>query len=62
MMLQDAHKAFEAMSAAVSAIKDERWSDALSALQKVGELNASLVKRIGEKQSELRAKKPDRST
>ncbi len=51
-MLQDAHKALEAMSAASAAIKDERWSDAQHCLQQVQQLLTLLMRSVGDKTQE----------
>jgi hypothetical protein len=60
-MLQDAHKCFEAMSMAVTAVKDEQWADAERRLLDVQRLTSSLLQQLGDKQREaMMAPKPDR--
>lgn len=51
-MLQNAHKAFEAMSAATAAIKDERWLDAQKCLQDVQQILTPLMRSLGDKVQE----------
>jgi hypothetical protein len=51
-MLQDAHKALEAMSAASTAIKEERWHDAQQTLQQLQALLTSLMRGVGDKAQE----------
>jgi flagellin-specific chaperone FliS len=51
-MLQDAHKALEAMSAASAAIKEERWHDAQQALQQVQQILTPLMRGVGDKAQE----------
>jgi hypothetical protein len=48
-MLQDAHKALEAMSKAASALKGEEWGEAERALMEVQETTGRLLREVGEK-------------
>jgi hypothetical protein len=50
-MMQDAHKALEAMSRAASAVKDERWSEAARSLHEVQQLTTTLMRQVGDKQA-----------
>jgi hypothetical protein len=60
-MLEDAHKALEAMSAAANAIKDEEWGEAERALITVQEFVARLLREVGDKaQEKLLAPRPGR--
>jgi hypothetical protein len=60
-MLQDAHKALEAMSSGCAAIKDESWGEAERALHQVQETVGRLLRELGDKvQGELRAPVPDK--
>jgi len=59
-MLRDAHFRMEAMSAAVAALKDERWGDAQRSLQEVQQLIAVLMREVGDKlREEAIIPKPD---
>jgi hypothetical protein len=51
-MLREAHKGQEVMSAAASAIKDERWGDAQRLLQQLQQLAAGLMQAVGDKVQE----------
>jgi hypothetical protein len=51
-MLEDAHKALEAMSVAANAIKDEEWGVAERGLITVQEFVARLLREIGDKAQE----------
>ena len=60
-MLQDAHKALEAMSAGCSAIKGEQWGEAERFLHQVQETVGRLLREVGDKvQDQLRAPQPDK--
>jgi hypothetical protein len=60
-MLRDAHKGLELMSAAASAIKEERWADAERSLQALQQLTATMQRAVGDKQREqMLAPKPER--
>jgi hypothetical protein len=60
-MLQDAHKGLEAMSRVASAVKDERWGDAVRCLAELQEITSLLKRQVGDKQRELQmTPKPDR--
>jgi putative Ca2+/H+ antiporter (TMEM165/GDT1 family) len=60
-MLEDAHKALEAMSVATNAIKDEEWGEAERALITVQEFVARLLREVGDKtQEELFSPKPEK--
>ena len=53
-MLEEAHKALEAMNAASTAIKDESWGDANAAcLHQVQETVGRLLREVGEKSREV---------
>ena len=43
-MLRDAHKGQEVMSAAASAVKDERWGDAQRALLELQQITTTLLR------------------
>lgn len=59
-MLQDAHKALEAMSTGCAAIKDEEWGEAERALHQVQETVGRLLRELGDKvQEQLRVPIPD---
>jgi hypothetical protein len=60
MMLQDAHKGQEVMSAVASAVKDERWGDAQRALTELQAITDRLLRGVGDKSREaLMAPTPD---
>ena len=48
-MLQEAHKAVEAMSRAAGAVKDEQWGEAVRALTEVQEITGRLLREVGDK-------------
>jgi hypothetical protein len=48
-MLQDAHRAMEAMSEAASAVKGEQWGEAERALMEVQEITGLLLREVGVK-------------
>jgi hypothetical protein len=48
-VLQEAHNALEAMSAACTAIKVEEWSEAERSLHQVQETVGRLLREVGEK-------------
>jgi hypothetical protein len=48
-MLQEAHKALEAMSKAPSTAKDEQWGEAERALMEVQEVTGRLLREVGDK-------------
>jgi hypothetical protein len=48
-MLQDAHRAVEAMSRAASAVKGEQWGEAERALMEVQEITGLLLREVGDK-------------
>ena len=48
-MLQDAHKAVEAMIKAASALKGEQWGEAERALMEVQEITGLLLREVGDK-------------
>jgi hypothetical protein len=48
-MLQEAHKAVEAMSRAASAVKGEQWGEAERALMEVQEITGLLLRDVGDK-------------
>ena len=48
-MLQEAHKALEAMSKAASALKGEEWGEAERALMEVQETTGRLLREVGDK-------------
>ncbi len=59
-MLQDAHKALEAMSAGCTAIKDEQWGEAERALHQVQETVGRLLREVGDKvQEKMQAPPPE---
>jgi hypothetical protein len=61
MMLEDAHKALEAMSVAANAMKNEEWGEAERALAAVQEFVAHLLREVGDKaQEKMPAPKPER--
>jgi flagellin-specific chaperone FliS len=47
-MLEEAHKALEAMSIAANAAKDEQWGEAERALMKVQEITGRLLREVGD--------------
>jgi hypothetical protein len=49
-MLKTSHLGLEAMSAACSALKDERWTDAQKRLTEVAQLVQQLQNDVGERQ------------
>jgi putative Ca2+/H+ antiporter (TMEM165/GDT1 family) len=59
-MLEEAHKALEAMSVAANAMKDEEWGEAERALITVQEFVARLLREVGDKtQEKLLFAKPE---
>jgi hypothetical protein len=48
-MLQEAHKALEAMSKVASSLKDEQWGEAERALMEVQEITGVLLREVGDK-------------
>lgn len=59
-MLQEAHKALEAMSAACTAMKGDQWGEAERSLHQVQETVGRLLREVGEKiHHELRVPPPD---
>lgn len=52
VMLQEAHKALEAMSAACTSMKDEEWGEAERALHNVQDTVARLLREVGDKMHE----------
>jgi len=59
-MLEDAHKALEAMNVAANAIKDEQWGEAERALTAVQEMVGRLLREVGDKAREqMLAPRPD---
>ena len=60
-MLEEAHKALEAMSAACNAIKTEMWGEAERSLAHVQDCVGRLLREVGDKTHEaLQAPPPDR--
>jgi hypothetical protein len=60
-MLEEAHKALEAMNAASTAIKDEAWREAERSLHQVQETVGRLLREVGEKSREaLMVPTPDK--
>jgi hypothetical protein len=53
MMLQEAHKGLEAMSAACSAVKGEEWGEAERSLHEVQEIVGRLLREVGDKAREV---------
>jgi hypothetical protein len=53
-VLEDAHKALEAMSAACTAIKVEDWGEAERTLCQVQETVGRLLREVGEKSREVK--------
>jgi hypothetical protein len=59
-MLEEAHKALEAMGAASAAIKAEQWGEAERSLHQVQETVARLLREVADKSREvMMAPKPD---
>jgi hypothetical protein len=59
-VLEDAHKALEAMSGACTALKAEEWGEAERSLQLVQETVARLLKEVADKSRDaMMAPKPD---
>jgi hypothetical protein len=59
-MLEEAHKALEAMGAASTAIKVEEWGTAERSLHQVQDTVGRLLREVGEKSREIMmAPKPD---
>jgi hypothetical protein len=59
-MLEEAHKALEAMSVAANAMKDEEWGEAERALMTVQESVTHLLQEVGDKtQEKLLSAKPE---
>jgi putative Ca2+/H+ antiporter (TMEM165/GDT1 family) len=59
-MLEEAHKALEAMSVAANAMKDEEWGEAERALITVQEFVARLLREVGDKtQEKMLSPKPE---
>ena len=59
-MLEEAHKALEAMNAACTAMKVEEWGQAERSLHQVQETVARLMREVGDKSREtMMAPKPD---
>ena len=52
-MLEEAHKALEAMNAASTAIKDESWGEAERSLHQVQETGGRLLREVCEKSREV---------
>jgi hypothetical protein len=60
-MLEEAHKALEAMTAACTALKAEEWGEAERSLHQVQETVARLLRNVGEKSREvMMAPTPDK--
>ena len=61
-MLEDAHKGQEAMNAAASAVKDERWADAHRSLLELQSITERLLSGLADKQRDtLMTPTPDRT-
>ena len=59
-MLEEAHKALEAMSAACNAIKSESWGEAERSLAHVQDAVGRLLREVGDKTREtVKAPAPD---
>jgi putative Ca2+/H+ antiporter (TMEM165/GDT1 family) len=59
-MLEEAHKALEAMSVAAKAMKDEEWGEAERALSTVQLFVAHLLREVGDKsQEKILSPKPE---
>jgi len=54
-MLQEAHKALEAMHKAASSVKMEKWGEAERALVEVQETVGRLLREVGDKVHEKRS-------
>ena len=52
-MLEEAHKALDAMSGASAAMKAEEWGEAERSLHQVQETVARLLREVGEKSREV---------
>ena len=60
-MLEEAHKALEAMAAACTAMKTEQWGEAERSLYQVQETVGQLLREVGEKSREvLMAPRPEK--
>ena len=60
-MLEDAHKALDAMNTACSAMEAAQWGEAERSLHQVQETVGRLLREVGDKSREvLLAPKPDR--
>ena len=60
-MLQDAHKALEAMNAACTAMKAEEWGAVERALHQVQETVGRLLREVGDKANEkMQVPAPDK--
>jgi hypothetical protein len=61
MMLEEAHKGLEAMSAACNAVKGEEWGEAERNLHEVQEIVGRLLREVGDKAREaMMVPPPDR--
>jgi hypothetical protein len=59
-VLEEAHKALEAMTAACTAMKVEEWGEAERSLHQVQDTVGRLLREVGEKSREvMMAPKPD---
>jgi hypothetical protein len=62
-MLEEAHRALEAMSAACTAMKIEEWGEAERSLRQVHETVGRLLRAVGEKSRVVMvAPSPDKAT
>ena len=62
-MLEEAHKALEAMSAGCTAMKVEEWGEVERSLHQVQETVGRLLRVVGEKSREvMMAPSPDKAT
>ena len=60
-MLEEAHKALEAMTAACTALKAEAWGESERSLHQVQETVARLLREVADKSREvMMAPRPDR--
>jgi hypothetical protein len=60
-MLEEAHKALEAMSAACTAMKGEEWGEAERSLHQVQETVGRLLREVGDKSRDvMMAPAPDK--
>jgi len=60
-LLEEAHKALEAMSVAANAKKDEEWGEAERALITVQEFVARLLREVGDRtQEKMLSPKPEK--